>query len=147
MPWTEECGGLQSTGSLRVWHNWSNLLYTLTLPTHKIVIYYKGKNGGFMADLGDTNPARSRLKHQWGNRLNDTHWLNWCPENTQLHFCGIPAKNTWPESGYKETEDGPRWRWSCYRRSVLFKKSVKDMNSGERLRNSSCWTHLRRLDS
>ena len=25
IPWTEEPGGLQSTGSQRVWHNWSEL--------------------------------------------------------------------------------------------------------------------------
>ena len=30
IPWTEKPGGLQSTGSQRVRHNWSNLVYTHT---------------------------------------------------------------------------------------------------------------------
>ena len=32
IPWTEEPGGLQSTGSQRVRHDWMTLLYLLTLP-------------------------------------------------------------------------------------------------------------------
>ena len=32
MPWTEEPGGLQSTGLHRVGHNWSDLAYSHTLP-------------------------------------------------------------------------------------------------------------------
>ena len=37
IPWTEEPGGLQSTGSQRVWHNWATNTHTHThTHTHKI---------------------------------------------------------------------------------------------------------------
>ena len=39
-PWTEEPGGLQSTGSRRVWHNWSDLTCTHTLSRFSHVRLY-----------------------------------------------------------------------------------------------------------
>ena len=38
IPWTEEPGGLQSIGSQRVRHDWSDLAFTRTYPTQSLRI-------------------------------------------------------------------------------------------------------------
>ena len=48
IPWTEEPGGLQSMGSQRVGHNWSNLAHTSTQQK----ILKKKKKGTLEFDLG-----------------------------------------------------------------------------------------------
>ena len=37
IPWTEEPGGLQSTGSQRVWHDWASITFTFRSPIPKVV--------------------------------------------------------------------------------------------------------------
>ena len=53
-PWTEEPGGLQSIGSQRVGHDWSDLAHTRTLFWYKCCMYNSNKTHNILAFINFT---------------------------------------------------------------------------------------------
>ena len=72
IPWTEEPGGLQSKGSLGVWHDWAN--FTLTchfhalekeMATHSSVLAWRIPGTG--ASYGLPSQGSHRVGHDWSD--------------------------------------------------------------------------------
>ena len=61
IPWTEEPGGLQSTGSHRVRHDWSHFVFMHAEVDHQVRLRTSGMVYGKLGDFTDRN-------------------LKWCPE-------------------------------------------------------------------
>ena len=82
IPWTEEPGGLQSTGSQRVWHDWATSLTQETWWTWVWVnsgSWWWTRKPGVLWFMGS-----KRVGHNWATELNWTEeimnvWITFTP--------------------------------------------------------------------
>ena len=90
IPWTEEPGGLQSMGSLRVWHNWATSLSLFTFmhwkrkwqPTPVFLPGESRDGGAWWAAIYGVAQSRTQLK--WLSR--DVLIRRKCCVKTQMHI-------------------------------------------------------------
>ena len=82
IPWTEEPGGLQSVGSLRVGHDWATSLSLFTLmhwrrkwqPTP---VFLPGESQGRGSLLGLPSMGSHRVGHDWSDLAAADHAGDW----------------------------------------------------------------------
>ena len=72
IPWTEESGGLQSTGSQRVGHDWSNLAWTMRAPALLFCITCICHDSYFYV-----SGYKNKHKSSWGCRWPSVGESNW----------------------------------------------------------------------
>ena len=104
IPWTEEPGGLQSVGSLRVEHDWATSLWFFTfhfhavekeMATHSSVLAWRipgtGEPGG-LPSMGS-----HRVGHDWSNLAAAAAATPWRKELHSLHGCISLPNSTWTQ--------------------------------------------------
>ena len=98
IPWTEEPGGLQSMGSLRVGHNWATSLSFFTFmhwrrkwqPTQHSCLENPRDGGAWWAAVYGVTQSRTRLKwlSSLSSRTWDSNtWILWHSLITYSKFC------------------------------------------------------------
>ena len=88
IPWTEEPGGLQSMGSLRVGHDWATSLSIFTFmhwrrKWHPTLVLLPGKSQGWRSLVGcspwgrQESDTTERLRTDWATSLSLLTFMHW----------------------------------------------------------------------
>ena len=110
IPWTEEPGRLQSMGSQRVRHDWSNLAHMHSVALHVLC----GKTDQRLCRLLEKNQSSQRLKPDTGEgrkQVNDSQWNKGKAESDigQGQKASCPNKTMKTSRDRKRRDPGHPW--------------------------------------
>ena len=124
IPWTEEPGGLQSMGSLRVGHDWATSLSLFTCihwrrKWQPIPVFLPGESQGQRSLLGCSSMGSHRVGHDWCDLAVAAATITWVP--TLLEFIG-GAMHFTRYSSLRNSGNSPIMFTVCHSGNQLFQR-------------------------